>query len=269
MPGRTSLIRRAQNKWRRVAISRWGRRAFRLQSDVPYVSFTFDDYPRSAWAEGGRILREHGVHGTYFVSMGLLGRDSVSGPIATQRELEQTVEDGHELGCHTFDHLDGTQAGPEAFVASIAANRAALCDVFPEAELPVFAFPLEGPTLAVKREVGRRFLACRGGGQSFNAGEIDLNLLQSFFIDWKSRGDIGAIGRLIDDNTAARGWLILDTHDVTPAPSDYGCTPACFGEIVSHACRSGARVLPVAQVCRELGVSPPAGAASPLPGSGK
>ena len=249
--------------WRRVAISRWGRRAFRLRSDVPYVSFTFDDYPRSAWAEGGRILRDHGVHGTYFVSLGLLGRDSVSGPIATRQELEQTVEDGHELGCHTFDHLDGTQAGPDAFVASIAANRAALCDVFPEAELPVFAFPLEGPTLAVKREVGRRFLACRGGGQSFNAGEIDLNLLQSFFIDWKTRDDIDGIRRLIDANAASRGWLILDTHDVAAAPSAYGCTPACFEAIVLHACQSGARVLSMARVCRELRVPPPPGFPEP------
>jgi len=249
------LKQRLQNKWRRFAVARWARRDFRLNSDVPYVSFTFDDFPRSAYTDGGRILLAQGVRGTYFVSLGLLGRSGVSGPIASREDLQTLVREGHELGCHTFEHLDGTRSTPEAFMRSIAANRAALAHSVPGRDLPVFAFPLDGPDLRIKRELGRHFLACRGGGQSFNSGVIDLNLLNAFFLDWRSRGDPEQIGRLIEENAANRGWLIFATHDVVSTPSDYGCSPECLEQIVRHACRSGARVLPMAEVLRELRVT--------------
>src|SRR6185295_18271573 len=91
-----TLRRRLWNKWRRFTIDRFARRDFRLASDVPLVSFTFDDFPRSALAEGGRILAEQGVRGTYFVSMQLLGGPSVSGPIASRDDLQTLLHDGHE-----------------------------------------------------------------------------------------------------------------------------------------------------------------------------
>ena len=58
------LRRRLANKWRRLSVDRFGRRQFRLRSDAPYVSFTFDDFPRSAYLEGGRVLAERGARGT-------------------------------------------------------------------------------------------------------------------------------------------------------------------------------------------------------------
>jgi peptidoglycan/xylan/chitin deacetylase (PgdA/CDA1 family) len=246
------VARRLRNKWRRIAIDRWGRRDFRLTSDVPYVSFTFDDFPYTAYAEGGRILRKHDARGTYFVSCRLLGGPSVSGPIASRDDLPALLRDGHELGCHTFEHLDGTKSSAGAFSRSIAANRTALGEIIPGGELPVFAYPLDGPVLSIKKEVGKHFVGCRAGGQTFNSGVIDRNLLKAFFLDWKSRGDLEGIRRLIDENAAAGGWLIFATHDVAANPSDYGCSPDLFEQVVQLSSRSGARVLPMMQVCREL-----------------
>ena len=37
------------------------------------VSFTFDDFPRSAWSNGGAVLEEYDVRGTYYAAMGLAG----------------------------------------------------------------------------------------------------------------------------------------------------------------------------------------------------
>jgi len=250
-----SLTRRLRNKWRRFATDRWGRRPFRLDSGVPYVCFTFDDFPHSAYAEGGRILLDQGVRGTYFVSLRLLGGPSVSGPIASREDLQRLVQEGHELGCHTFEHLDGTRSTRGAFKRSIAANRAALAETVPGTELLVFAYPLDGPDLSIKREVGRHFVGCRGGGQSFNSGVIDLNLLKAFFIDWRSRDDLEGIRRLIAENAAERGWLIFATHDVAVRPSPYGCSPECFEQIVRLACQSGARMLPMTKVCHDLGIA--------------
>ena len=183
-------FRRLWNKWRRFTIDRYARRDFTLASDVPYVSFTFDDFPHTALAEGGSILANHGVRGTYFVSMQLLGGPSVSGPIASRDDLQSLLHDGHELGCHTFEHLDGTRSTADAFERSIEANRAALARGAPGGDLPVFAYPLDGPVLSIKRAVGRHFVGCRGGGQSFNSGVIDLNLLNAYFLDQRNRGNL-------------------------------------------------------------------------------
>lgn len=250
-----AVRRRLWNKWRRFTIDRYARRDFRLSSDVPHVSFTFDDFPRSAFTEGGRILAEQGVRGTYFVSFQLLGSPSVSGPIASREDLRAVLRDGHELGCHTFEHLDGCRSTVEAFERSIAANRAALAECVPGGNFPVFAYPLDGPVLSIKRAVGRHFVGCRCGGQSFNAGVIDLNLLNAYFLDKKNRGNLEAVRRVIEQNAAARGWLIFATHDVTAAPSDYGCEPGYFEAVVRLSLESGARVLPMMRACRELSIA--------------
>ena len=222
---RPGLRRRLWNKWRRITIERYGRREFTLPGGQAFVSFTFDDFPRTALVEGGRILAEHGARGTYFVSCQLLDGLSESGRIASRDDLEVLLRDGHELGCHTFEHLDGCRSTVAAFERSIAANRNALRESLPDADLAVFAYPLDGPVLSIKLAVGQHFVGCRGGGQAFNSGMVDLNLLKAYFFDWKTRDALQEIERLIERNAAAGGWLIFATHDVTPEPSRYGCTP--------------------------------------------
>jgi peptidoglycan/xylan/chitin deacetylase (PgdA/CDA1 family) len=249
------LKHRLWNKWRRFTINRYARRNFTIGSDVPYVSFTFDDFPRSALVEGGRILTEHGVRGTYFTSFQLLERPSVSGPIASPDDVRALLQDGHEVGCHTFEHLDGCNSTVEAFERSIEANRAAFAQFVPGGSLPVFAYPLDGPVLSIKRAVGRRFVGCRFGGQSFNSGVVDLNLLNAYFLDKRNRGNLQSARTVIEQNAAARGWLIFATHDVAANPSPYGWEPEDFEEVVRLSLESGARVLPMMQACQELRIT--------------
>lgn len=250
-----ALTRRARNKWRRTLIERYARRDFELRTPVPYVSFTFDDFPLTALTEGGRILKKHGVAGTYFVSLNLLGRNSDSGPIATANDLRPLRDDGHELGCHTFEHLDGWKSSADAFEASIASNRAALRQYLPGEEFRVFAYPLNGPVLSVKRSVAKHFAGCRFGGQTFNTGHVDLNLLKAYFLDKRSGASLADVRWIIDRAVAERGWLIFATHDVAPMPSEYGCSPDFFEQVVRLAVESGARVLPMTDVMRELKVA--------------
>ena len=249
------MIRRAAGRWRRFASERLARRDFRLESDVPYVSFTFDDFPRTALTEGGRILTDHGVRGTYFVSFNLLDSVGDSGPIASLADVKAVLRDGHEIGCHTFEHLDGSEVSASEFKRSIEANRAALNRTGIPAHFDVFAYPLNGPAVGTKRVAGERFVGCRGGGQTFNRDVIDLNLLKAYFLDKRSRTSLEEIAQLIESNAAAKGWLILATHDVADEPSNYGCAPGYFDDAVRLAVQSGARVLPMTAVCRELGIT--------------
>jgi hypothetical protein len=219
------------------------------------VSFTFDDFPQTAFTTGGRILADHGVRGTYFVSFRLLGSGSVSGPIASISDVESLLQEGHEVGCHTFDHLDGTKVTPAEFERSIHANQAALVNSRLATRFGVFAYPLDGPALPVKRVTGPHFAACRWGGQTFNHDVIDLNLLKAYFLDQRSPAGLDELARLIESNANSGGWLIFATHDVGRKPSDYGCDEAYFREVVYLAVESGARVLPMMKVCGELGLA--------------
>jgi len=250
-----SFQRRLWNKWRRVSISQFARRDFTLNSDVPLVSFTFDDFPRTALTNAGQILANRGAHGTYFVSSQMLGGPSASGPIASRDDLSTLVQAGHELGCHTFEHLDGCRSTPEAFERSIAANEAAVAECVPGLTLPIFAYPLDGPVLSVKKAVSKHFVGCRWGGQSFNAGVADLNLLKAYFLDERTRHDLDAVRAIIQQNADARGWLIFATHDVNPNPSPYGCAPDFFDAVVRLSLESGARVVPMMQACRQLKIA--------------
>jgi peptidoglycan/xylan/chitin deacetylase (PgdA/CDA1 family) len=236
-------------------LDHYARRDFPLNTDVPYVTFTFDDFPRSAFFTGGRILARQGVRGTYFISLQRLGAPSDSGPIASREDLRALLRDGHELGCHTFEHLDGCSASVAAFERSIQTNRAAFTEIVPGSYFSVFAYPLDGPVLSIKQAVGKYFVGCREGGQYFNIGVLDLNLLKGYFLDWRNRGDLSAVRHIIDLNTAARGWLIFATHDVAVNPSRYGCEPTFFAEVVRLAVASGARVVPMMQACEELRIA--------------
>ncbi|MFO1305230.1 MAG: polysaccharide deacetylase family protein [Burkholderiales bacterium] len=245
---------RLSNKCRRVLASRTGRRDHRLTNGTPYISFTFDDFPGSAFTTGGRVLEKHGVLGTYYVSMEMLGRETEVGRIVSQSELREVVREGHEVGCHTFGHLDGAKVSPEAFESSICANQRAYGEIFPGEEFRAFAYPFDGPTARVKRRVRNRFVTCRGGGQTYNENTIDLALLNAYFLDRRNDCDLAAIAAIIERNNAARGWLIFATHDVSAAPSPYGCRPEFFDRVVADSVRSGARVLPVTRVCEELDI---------------
>jgi len=228
-----------------------------LNNGCAYVSFTFDDFPRSAYVHGGRILRKYGAFGTYYVAMQLLEEVTPVGLIASREDLRALLADGHEVGCHTFGHLDGAVAGVEEYKQSIEMNQKAFQEAVAGGELRSFAYPFDGPRLAVKRALLGRFVCCREGGQTSNRGTVDLALVKSYFIDRRIGDNVDGIANLIARNSADRGWLVFSTHDVADKPSPFGCRTEFFEQVVRLARESGARVLPVTQVCEELGATRP------------
>jgi peptidoglycan/xylan/chitin deacetylase (PgdA/CDA1 family) len=221
-----------------------GRRRFAMLPGTPMASFTFDDFPRSALANGGAILEAVGTSGTYYASLGLSGRTTETGEQFTTSDLETLLEAGHELGCHTFDHCHAWDTSPADFEASVVRNAQALQTLVPGTRFRTHSYPLSIPRPATKRRVARHVTAARCGGQRFNCGRADLNYLNAFFIE-QSRDHFETIKRLIDANARAGGWLIFATHDVAPYPTRYGCTPALLERIVHDCIASGTAVVPV------------------------
>jgi peptidoglycan/xylan/chitin deacetylase (PgdA/CDA1 family) len=225
-----------------------------IQSATPLVSFTFDDFPRSALLVGGTILRRFGLTGTYYASFGLMGQTAPTGSIFERRDLDVLLEQGHELGCHTFDHCHSWETQTELFEKSILQNEKARREIIPGVHFKTLSYPISPPRPLTKRRAAAHFAACRGGGQTFNVGMTDSTYLAAYFLE-KSRDKPEAVNSVIEQNRRARGWLILATHDISRNPTPYGCTPEFFERIVRSAVASGARILPVGEALDALRAS--------------
>ena len=264
-----SYVARAQRRLAVEATRLFFRRQVVIRTEVPMISFTFDDFPRSAFLEAGSILRRNGVLGTYYTSLGLMGKQSHMGPMYVAEDLKELVHQGHELGCHTFGHCHSWNTPSHVYEAAIIENQQALTEVLPGALFQTFAYPHSAPRLAVKKVAARHFRCCRGGGmkagrylhrhaaggQTFNCGVADLNYLCAFFLEM-SRDNPQAVKSLIDQNARAPGWLIFATHDVCAAPSPFGCTSDFFEQVVQWSMASGARILPVVKALEVVQAAP-------------
>lgn len=247
-----NLLIRAVSKYRRTAAKHLSCRMVPMKITTPIISFSFDDAPRTAFTHGGEILNSYGADATFYVSLGMLESDSPSGPIASLDDLRRAVKEGHELGCHTFDHKNPWETKPELFVQSVLKNRQVLSQIFPETAFTSLAYPICGPRPATKRRIGKLFRCCRGGGQTFNVGTTDLNFLKAFFLDVRNGDTIDTVKQLVDKNAEARGWLIFATHDIDDNTSRYGCSKKFFKEVVAHAANSGSLLLPVGKACEQV-----------------
>jgi peptidoglycan/xylan/chitin deacetylase (PgdA/CDA1 family) len=250
----TPFLDRIQGFYQRHAARALNTRPLTLDLPAPIVSFTFDDFPRSALLTGGAILEQFGLRGTYYASFGLMGLDAPTGPIFVRKDLPVLAARGHELGCHTFDHCHSWNTTAQAFERSIIVNRTALEELMPGAAFRTFSYPISPPQPRTKRVVGGRFSCARGGGQTFNVGTTDLNYLRAYFLE-KTQDRPDDVQRVIDANRAQCGWLVLATHDVCKAPTPFGCTPGFFEDVVRRAVDSGARILPVAEALDSMVLS--------------
>lgn len=240
-----------QGRYQRSAARYSSRRPLLIESAAPLVSFTFDDFPRSALLAGGTILSRFGLTGTYYASFGLMGRTAPTGPIFLRQDLDVLREQGHELGCHTFDHCHSWETKTDLFEKSIVQNEEARRELIPGLPFKTFSYPISPPRPLTKRRTAAHFAGCRGGGQTLNVGMTDSNYLAAYFLE-KSRDNAEAVHSLIEQNRRDCGWLIFATHDISPDPTPYGCTPEFFEDIVRSAVSSGARILPVGEVLEAL-----------------
>jgi len=242
------FINRLANYGMRKRSSIYARRIRSWVQINPWISFTFDDFPRSAFLRGGKILESYRIRGSFYASLGLMGRGSPSGTLFTLEDLREIIDKRHEIGSHTYDHLEAWGTSAPVFMKAIIENQETMQRLFPNYVLRTLSYPIAQPHPKIKKLAAKCFDGCRGGGQTFNSGKLDLNLLKSCFIDKRNREDIGYFAKLIRMNTAANGWLIFSTHDIEENPSDYGCRPELLEKIIKTAVDSRATILPVHEV---------------------
>ena len=239
---------------RRLLSSLYPRRAS-LGTCGPVVSFTFDDFPRTALTVGGHILETFGSRGTYYTATSLMNNSNHLGDLFRREDLDALLRDGHELASHTFSHVSCRSVSSSKFRVEVEKGRRAIEDLTGQSDFGNFAFPFGEITLSAKKKIGLDVASSRGIWRGLNGCEVDLNLLRANSL----YGDLekcAQVQELILENERQRSWLIFYTHDVRDAPSPFGCTPALLKFAVSFALRRNARVATVADVVAELVARP-------------
>ena len=227
--------------------------------DIAYqggvVSFSFDDFPKSALTTGGAILEKYGLHGTYYAALGLAGTSGNVGPIAELGEMREAHQRGHELACHTYAHVDCSRASAAEILSELQRNAEAIAALLDGFAARNFAYPFGRYLGPAKRLLAPRFDSCRGTSDGINHRGSDLADLRGTRV-YAPQFSESAMRRLIDRTRELGGWLIFYTHDITDTPSRFGCTPRQWESVVAYAAERAA-VLPVREVLARLPAGSP------------
>jgi peptidoglycan/xylan/chitin deacetylase (PgdA/CDA1 family) len=225
----------------------------RARLDAPIASFTFDDFPRSAWTTGGPILARYGARGTYYAAGRFCGVHEDGLDYFEADDLRALQAAGHEVGCHTFSHRHSPQVGSQALEADWDRNQAFVDEVLGPTPLSSFAFPYGDASPRTKALASRRFPVSRGIRAGVNGPTLDLGQLRAVPLeirDWSA----AAVERHVEQARASRGWIVFFSHDVSEDPSPYGATPAMLEHAVARAHAAGMAMLPVREaLARALG----------------
>jgi peptidoglycan/xylan/chitin deacetylase (PgdA/CDA1 family) len=211
------------------------------------ISFSFDDFPRTALTVGGSILQDAGVRGTYYAAPGLMNTSNDLGAQFRREDLLDLLAAGHELGSHTYSHASARTTGLANYGQDVEKGYETLAGTLGLTTSRQFAYPYGDITLRVKSRIGPKMQSCRGIWPGLNGPYVDLNLLRANRLYGNSEQLIPAKA-LIEENSRKKSWLIFYTHDVQPNPSPYGCTPALLEQTVRTALISGAQIATVAEV---------------------
>jgi peptidoglycan/xylan/chitin deacetylase (PgdA/CDA1 family) len=236
---------------RRKLLSSLSTRPVALGACGSIVSFTFDDFPRTALTVGGHILETLGSRGTYYTSIGLMDSINHLGEQFRRDDLDALLHGGHELASHTFSHISCRSVSCSKFRAEVNSGRRALEEITGQSDFGNFAFPFGDVTLNAKTKIGMDVASSRGIWGGFNDTKVDLNLLRANSL-YGGLEKGSQVRELILENERRQSWLIFYSHDVCDTPSPFGCTPSLLEFAVSFALSRNARVATVAEVVAKL-----------------
>jgi peptidoglycan/xylan/chitin deacetylase (PgdA/CDA1 family) len=213
-----------------------------IPPDLRRVSFCFDDFPVHA-REGAEILERYGARGTFYTCFGALETDSDSGSLASLEDVCDMAVRGHEIGCHTFDHILCCSVPAGRVEESCRRNReiAAAQGL----TLKHFAYPEGELSVSAKRAIADSYDTARTVLKGINQGRVDAHYLKAAPL---YETDYNDIRTLIARTGKEGGWLILCTHDVAETPSQYGTPAGIFEELVRLCASDGIAVAPVGDV---------------------
>jgi len=222
-----------------------GKRMTAPKLERAIISFSFDDCPKSALTNAAPLLEVEGWRGTFYMAMGLCGSINHLGQHMSEDDVKAANHNGHEIADHTFDHLDGQQVSHREFLQNIDKNQNAIDAL----NIPLsrnFAYPYGCVSPSLKGKVAARFDLSRGVHDPvFKTANTQLDTALIPSMRMYHGQEIEDIIKTIESLQNAPQWLILFTHDVRVAPSDFGCTMQDISRIITAIKDNGVDVMPM------------------------
>jgi len=237
---------------RRGILASLHRRTVSLGRRGPIITFTFDDFPRTALTNGAAILESFGARGTYYVAGSLMNQTNQLGEQFRREDILTLLDRGHEVASHTFHHSSARRVSFKKFQQDAEDGERGIQELADVLSSGNFAYPYGEATLQSKGKLGPRFVSSRGTCGGLNGPEVDLNLLRANNL-YGGLERAESAKRRVEENKRLGQWLIFYTHDVTDAPSPYGCTLELLETVCGYAKAENMRFMTVADVMRELG----------------
>lgn len=207
---------------------------FAMRNNAPLVSFTFDDVPASAYTNGGAILEQHGVRGTFYIATGTLGAIDRHWRVIDGDQVRALYDRGHEIGCHTFSHIAVDQLDANEMDEELRRNRASLHELCAGIEIRNFCYPFGRISWPRKQQAEQCFDSCRGIYEGINADTIDLGLLRVIELYDRTLTP-EKLHSVLRETRERNGWLVFYSHDVAETPSWIGCSPRLMRETIAAA----------------------------------
>ncbi|MEL8054718.1 MAG: polysaccharide deacetylase family protein [Pseudomonadota bacterium] len=205
------------------------------------VSFTFDDFPKSAAQYGSDVLARHEALGTYYACTGMREQTNIMGEMYGEDDLQQLTTIGHDIGLHTQSHLDCARVNSATVRDEIEQN---ITGLNPTPFISHFAWPYGETTLKNKSGIGDLVSTARGILPGINRKGSDLMQLSAFELTPDDKTTERAASA-IEQTARKSGWTIIFTHDVRPEPSPFGTTPDALERLVKLSKDAGLHVLPI------------------------
>ena len=221
----------------------------RLKAERPFASITFDDFPKSAWTQGGPVLARRGVRATYYTSGSFCGRTLDGRVFYDGEDLRALAAAGHEIACHSFGHRPTPDLSLRELAEDGARNAEFLRPFLGGGTAESYAFPYGLASPRTKRFFAARFTNARGVHPRLNSGRADLALLNAISMERRC-WDGEAIRRAITRARHDRAWIIFYTHGVSEAPGDYDSTPAMLAEVLDHLAAARIDILPMREAVK-------------------
>ena len=216
----------------------------RNHSTVPLASISFDDFPRTAWTNGGAILRKYDVKATYYTAAGFVGRVVENIEQYNLEDLKAVAAAGHEIASHTLTHPRVYDLSKREILAQEEATRAFFQQHLPGQETVGFAYPYGEASVRTKRLYSTLYPLCRGIRMGVNADWLDCGQLKAVGIE-RNSWTPERIETIIHEAIHKNAWVIFFTHDITEDPSPYGATPEMLEHAIVTLKRAGIDILPV------------------------
>lgn len=237
-------------KLRRRLVRLYRRREASRRPDRPMVTFSFDDAPASAFRAGAAVLESYNCRGVFYVSADLLDRRSPVGLIGSDRDIARAVRRGHEIGCHTYGHLDCAQVSEAELSADLARNAKTLLTLgVPEAP-STFAYPYGEVTPTAKRLTSNRFQLARALHPGLIEPGVDLNQAPSARMEGPE-GEAAAM-HWLERAQARCSWIFFHCHGVQEGGSEWSLDVNAFRRIVGEAVARKFDVVTAAEGARRM-----------------